>query len=86
MFKTKHRKGFTLVELLLVLTIVALIAAIAIPGLRQIKSRQQLLREVQKQHPDAVLVVKVTRDAAGHYVVTVRNSDSDVKTYTLDKK
>ena len=82
----KRRRGFSLIELLLALVIVAIIMAIALPALSQIKSRQQLLREVQKQHPEAVLVVKVTRDSASHYVVTVRNSNNDIKTYTFDKQ
>ncbi|MEK7089250.1 MAG: prepilin-type N-terminal cleavage/methylation domain-containing protein [Patescibacteria group bacterium] len=83
---SRTKKGITLIELVLALAIVLLIAMIAVPAIRQIQSRKQLLREVRTQHPEAVLVVKVTRDAASHYVVTVRNTDNSVSTYTLDKK
>ena len=83
---SRTKKGITLIELVLALAIVLLIAMIAVPAIRQIQSRKQLLREVRTQHPEAVLVVKVTRDAASHYFVTVRNTDNSVSTYTLDKK
>ena len=83
---SRTKKGFTLAELLLVLLIVGIISLIAIPELLKIKSKEHLLREVRTQHPEAVLVVKVTRDNASHYVVTVRNTDGSTSTYTLPRK
>ena len=78
-------KGFTLIELLLVIAIVGVITSIAIPALMR-ESNEKLLHEVQKTHPEATLFVSARRDAAAHYVVTVKNKDGSVSTYTLPNK
>lgn len=80
-----RKKGFTFIELLLVIAIVGVITSIAIPALVR-ESNEKLLREVRKTHPEAVLFVSAKRDAAARYVVTVKNKDGSVSTYTLPNK
>lgn len=77
-----QRKGFTFIELLLMIAIIGIIVSIAIPVLMR-ESNEKLLHEVQKSHPEATLFVSARRDAAAHYVVTVKNKDGSLSTYTL---
>jgi type II secretory pathway pseudopilin PulG len=81
----RTQKGISLIELLLVLLIVGILEVVTISML-SIQRDQSLLRKVQNTHPEAVEFVRASRDAAAHYVVTVKNKDGSESTYTLPRK
>lgn len=80
----KPRKGFSLVEALLIISIIGILCAIGIPAFMEHRNAD-LLREVQKNHPEAMLLISAKRNAAGRMVVTVQNKDNTTSTYTLPR-
>lgn len=82
----RKKNGFTLIELLLLLAILGIISAIAIEMLSATKTKTEVFREIHATHPEAVRIVKLERNAAGHYVATIKNKDNSESVYTLPRK
>lgn len=82
----RTQKGFSLVELLLLLLIIGIICVVAIPTLNETKTKTEVFREIHATHPEAVRIVKLERNAAGHYVATIKNKDNSESVYTLPRK
>jgi len=64
-FQSKHSKGFTLVELLIVIAIIAVLAAIAVPSAMNVLKKSEVTRSVKVAN-DLVLSINSFQDDYGY--------------------
>lgn len=89
--KKKKKKGFTIIELIIVLAVMAIIAAIAIPNFAAVRNNSQNKADVQSAETIKRVVLTlvadgtITSDGKNHEVTFVNNSVSAVSDDTDDK-